>query len=130
MGIISVIVAGIAGFVFGRIWYTVMAKPWMAVSGVEVIDGKPANQSNPVPYIVGIIGCILVAGMMRHMFALSGIDTAGKALMSGLGLGLFVAVPWLATCYGFAGRARQLILIDGVYVVGGCTVIGLVLGLF
>ena len=37
---------------------------------------------------------ILVAGMMRHIFAASGIDTAG-ALLSGLGIGAFFIVPWI-----------------------------------
>ena len=34
MEFLSVIAAGVAAFVFGAVWYTVLAKPWMAVSGV------------------------------------------------------------------------------------------------
>lgn len=130
MGILAVLVAGVAAFAFGAVWYTLMASQWMAVSGVPVADGKPANQSNPVPYIVGLVGCILVAGMTRHIFVLGGIDSAGEGLISGFGLGLFVVVPWIATCYGFAARPLKLTLIDAVYATGGCTVIGLVLTLF
>ena len=52
MGLVSVIVAGIAGFMFGAVWYTVFAKPWMTASGVALDkNGAPANRSNPVPYI-------------------------------------------------------------------------------
>lgn len=130
MGFISVIAAAIAAYVFGAIWYMTMAKPWMAASGVEVgEDGRPANSKNPVPYLVSIFCLILVAGMMRHVFALSGIDTVGKGLTSGLGVGLFLATPWIATNYTFAGRPRQLIVIDGIYATGGCTIIGIVLTL-
>ena len=131
MGFLAVIVAGIAGFMFGAIWYTVFANPWMAASGVAVDDtGKPANRANPIPYITSIIGAILVAGMMRHVFVLSGIDTVGEGLVSGLGIGLFLAAPWLATNYGFAGRPFRLTLIDGGYATFGSTVIGTVLTLF
>lgn len=130
MGILAVIIAGIAAFGFGAIWYTVMASQWMSVSGVPIKDGQPANQSNPVPYVVGLISCIIVAGMTRHIFALGGIDTVGEGIVSGFGLGLFIVVPWIATCYGFAARSAKLTMIDAVYATGGCTVIGLVLTLF
>ena len=36
---------------------------------------------------------IIVAGMMRHVFALSGIDTIRQGAWSGLGIGLFHGKP-------------------------------------
>lgn len=131
MEYVSVAAAGIAGFMFGAIWYTVLAEKWMAASGVPLDDtGVPANRSDPVPYITSLLGAILVAGMMRHVFELSGIDTVGKGLVSGFGTGLFLVSPWIATFYSFGARPRSLILIDCGYATFGCTVIGLVLGLF
>jgi hypothetical protein len=108
-----------------------LSKQWMEASGVAVgADGKPANNANPLPYITGLIGAIVCAGMMRHVFVLSSIDTLGKGLLSGLGIGLFLVTPWIATFYMFAGRSRRLILIDGGYATLGCTAIGIVLTLF
>lgn len=131
MGFVSVIVAAIANFAFGAVWYMSLAKPWMAASGVELgEDGQPANRTDPLPYITSFIAAILVAGMMRHIFALSGIDSLDKGAMSGLGIGLFLITPWIATFYGFGGKPRTLILIDGGYATIGCTVIGAVLTLF
>lgn len=130
MTLISVLVAALAAYAFGAVWYMALAKPWMAASGVAVGDnGKPANQSDPVPYIVSLVCAVIVAGMMRHVFALSGIDGAGMGLVGGLGMGLFIATPWIATNYTFAGRPKALVLIDGGYATGGCAVMGLVLGL-
>lgn len=129
MGFLTVIVAGLAGFAFGAVWYSVFAKPWMAASGVATVDGRPANQKDPAPYIISIVSAVLVAGMMRHVFMLSGIDTFGEGLVGGLGIGLFLAAPWLATNYGFAGRPFRLILIDGGYAAFGSAVIGAVLTL-
>ncbi|MEE2946333.1 MAG: DUF1761 domain-containing protein [Pseudomonadota bacterium] len=131
MGILNVLAAAVAAYIFGAIWYMTLAKPWMAASGVEVgEDGRPANSTDKVPYIVSIVCLVIVAGMMRHVFNLSDIDTVGKGLVSGLGIGLFLATPWIATNYTFAGRSKQLILIDGGYATIGCTVIGTVLTLF
>jgi len=99
MEIVNVIVAGVAGFGFGALWYGVLRDPWLKASGVAVgADGKPANASDPKPYIFGMIAMMLVAGMMRHTFELSGIETAGKGLVSGIGIGAFMAAPWLLIC--------------------------------
>lgn len=131
MSFLSVIVAGLAGWIFGAVWYSVFAKPWMESSGVAVTaEGKPVNQKNPVPYVISIVAAIAVAGMMRHSFYLSGIDTLGKGIVSGFGVGAFLAAPWIATCYAFAGRPTKLILIDCGYATFGATVIGAVLTLF
>ncbi|MEL6293181.1 MAG: DUF1761 domain-containing protein [Pseudomonadota bacterium] len=131
MSTLAVIVAGVASFMFGAIWYSLLAKPWMEASGVVLNeDGVPANRSNPLPYITAILASILVAGMMRHVFVLGGIDTVAKGLVAGAGIGLFLAAPWIATNYGFAGRPMRLTLIDGGYAAIGCTVIGVVLTLF
>nr|WP_309501396.1 DUF1761 domain-containing protein [uncultured Roseovarius sp.] len=131
MGLLNVIVAAVAGFGFGAIWYSALARQWMEASGVLVgADGRPANSSDPMPYFMGFIAMLLVAGMMRHVFALSGIDTIGKGLVSGLGIGLFLAAPWLLVCYGFAGRSRKRTLIDGGYATFGSAIIGAVLTAF
>ena len=103
----------------------------MEASGVEMgPNGRPTPSGKPMVYITSFVCAILVAGMMRHIFALGGIDTMGKGLVAGLGLGLFLATPWIVTNYAFAGRPRALSLIDGGYATIGCMAIGLVLTLF
>ncbi|MEM7296147.1 MAG: DUF1761 domain-containing protein [Pseudomonadota bacterium] len=130
MSIISVLAAALGSFIFGAIWYSVFAKRWMAVSGVEVVDGKPANQSDPVPYIMALVAAVLVAGMMRHVFVMSETESIAKGALNGLGLGLFMAAPWMATCYCFEGRPRALILINGGYAAIGSTIMGAILTAF
>ena len=131
MEFLNVLAAAVAAFAFGSVWYMALADRWMEASGVPIgDDGRPANSSNPMTYLTGLISAILVAGMMRHIFVLSDIDTVGKGLVSGLGIGLFLSAPWLITNYTFAARPRTLMIIDGGYAVGGCTMIGIVLTLF
>ena len=132
MGFLAVLVAGVAGFMFGAVWYTLLAKPWMAASGValDASGEAPANRADPIPYITSIVGAVLVAGMMRHVFVLSGIDTLGEGIVSGFGVGLFLVTPWIATFYAFGARPFRLTLIDGGYATFGCTVIATGLMLF
>ena len=131
MELINVLVAAVASYAFGAVWYMTLAKPWMEASGVEVgPDGQPANKSNPVPYVIAFAMAVIVAGMMRHVFALSGIDGFGKGLIAGFGIGLFLASPWLATCYAFGGRPFKLTIIDAGYVTFGSAIMGALLTLF
>ena len=127
---LQVLIAAVAGYAFGAVWYMALAKPWVIATGIEVDDnGRPTNNS-PLPFVVAFISAIVVAGMMRHMFSMAGIDTVGKGFVTGLGLGLFVVVPWMVNNIMFGDRNKSLIWIDGGYAAGGCAVIGLVLALF
>ncbi len=130
MGILAVVLAAAAAYGFGAIWYMALAKQWMAAAGLteDRIKGNSGKQ-NPKPYIISAVCMLLVAGMMRHIFAASGIETAGLGLMAGFGLGLFIATPWIATNNAFGMRPFTLTLIDGAYASIGCALMGLVLGL-
>ncbi|MCW1952477.1 MAG: DUF1761 domain-containing protein [Octadecabacter sp.] len=130
MGFISVIAAALAGFGFGAIWYMSLATPWIEAAGIKTDEnGKPEGDTM-APYTMALAAMVLVAGMMRHTFALSGIETVGKGLMSGLGIGLFFISPWIMINNGYTSRPFKLTLIDGGYATFGCAIIGAVLGLF
>ncbi|MCK0097508.1 DUF1761 domain-containing protein [Yoonia sp. F2084L] len=130
MGLLSVIVAAIAAFALGAVYYMVLSKPWMAAAGIEVgPDGNPVNSGSPTPYIVSFICILLVAGMMRHSFALSGVDTLTKGVQSGFGVGLFFITPWIFINTGYSNRPWKLAVIDGGYATAAATIIGGILTL-
>uniref|UniRef100_UPI00249171F4 DUF1761 domain-containing protein n=1 Tax=Litoreibacter halocynthiae TaxID=1242689 RepID=UPI00249171F4 len=90
---------------------------------------KPENDSM-TPYLMAAVAMVIVAGMMRHTFAASGIDTALSGLVAGLGIGLFFISPWIMINNAYGDRPFKLTLIDGGYASFGCATMGLVLGLF
>ena len=125
---LSVIVAAIAGFAVGAVWYGVFSKAWVAASGVPTDDkGAPRDGGNPVTYAGAYLCILLVAGMMRHTFASAGIDTLGEGVIGGLGIGLFFIAPWITLNVLFAQRPKALAVIDGGYAAVGCAVMGGVL---
>ncbi|WP_417718642.1 DUF1761 domain-containing protein [Salipiger sp.] len=131
MGFLGVIVAAAAAWLFGAAWYMTLSKPWMAAAGVECDEtGKPKGGGSPLPFILSALAMLLVAGMMRHVFGMSNIETAGAGVMSGLGIGLFFISPWIMINNAYPGRPFALTLIDGGYATFGCAIIGLVLTLF
>lgn len=131
MGFLSVIIAAVAAFAFGAVYYMLLSRQWMAAAGIDAgPDGKPVNSGNATPYIVSFVCIILVAGMMRHSFALSGVATFGKGLLSGLGIGLFFISPWIFINTGYSNRPWKLAVIDAGYATAAAAIMGAVLTLF
>lgn len=130
MEFVSVIAAAIAAWIFGAVWYMALARPWMAAAGIKAgPDGKPEGNS-VTPYVLSILAMIIVAGMMRHTFASSGVTSAGAGVIGGLGVGLFFISPWIMINNAYGMRPFRLTLIDSGYATFGCAIMGAVLTLF
>jgi hypothetical protein len=127
MEFLNVIAAAVAAFAFGAVWYIAMSKPWMAAAG---ITEEQQRSGGPMPFVVGLVAMVVVAGMMRHMLGTSGVTTVGGGAIAGFGIGAFLITPWVAMNYAFGMRKPALTVIDGVNSVVGCTIMGAVLNLF
>lgn len=127
MEVLNVIAASLAAFAFGAVWYISMSKPWLAASGVTE---EQQRSGGPMPFVIGLVAMLLVAGMMRHLLAASGVASIGGGAVAGLGVGAFLITPWVAMNYAFAMRKPALTVIDGVNSVVGCTIMGAVLNAF
>ena len=136
MPFLVVIVAAAVAYGFGAFWYIRMSKPWMAAAGVPTsADRKPMGSRSAMPFVVGFVAELVVAGMMWHILAQihmydPNTSTVVLGLMVGFGFGAFLITPWVTMNYAFAGRPYKLALIDGVNAIVGCTLMGIVLGLF
>lgn len=127
MEYLNVIAAAAASWIFGAIWYSSMSKHWMAAAG---LTPETLNSKNYPAFVASFICALIVAGMMRHIFQWGSFEGLMMGLVGGLGLGLFIAGPWIVTNYMFAQRARNLILIDVTYAAVGSAIMGFVLMLF
>lgn len=126
MDYLFVAIAGVAGYAFGAIWHMSLGKRWQVAAG---LSDAAVRGGGPAPYVVAFVANILVAGMMRRIFVRAGVEGAANAAISGGGLGLFIAAPYLATNYAFAMRPRALALIGIGHAVGSATAIGVALDL-
>ena len=85
--------ATVGGYALGAVYYMTLSKPWLAATGLPLgPDGRPVGGDNGVrPFIIGFICTLLVAGMMRHIFTMSALDTPIEGIMGGFGIGAFEA---------------------------------------
>jgi hypothetical protein len=108
----------------------VLSEPWMQAANIaRGADGKPENGPSSVVFAATFLLQLIVAGMMRHVFSLSGIDTGGAGLIAGFGIGLFFIAPWIAINNLYGQRPAKLSVIDGSYATLACSIMGCVLTL-
>lgn len=127
----NVVAAALVAFAAGAVWYMLLAEPWMDAAGIKRdADGKPEGGQSGSMFAATFVLQLVVAGMMRHVFELGGVDTVGKGIMSGIGIGLFFITPWICINNLYCSRPVRLSIIDGGYATLACACMGLVLTVF
>lgn len=123
---IAVLVAGVAGFIVGAIWYSpvLFAKAWQREAGVSDERLKSGNMGL---IFGGALVLAIVSALVFHLF-LGPNPGLRFAASAGLAAGLF----WVAASFGinylFERRSLKLFLINGGYHTLEFTAIGAVLG--
>ena len=131
MEILNVLAATVGAYAFSAVWYTVLSKQWVTATGMPVDqNGKPMGNGSSMPFVIGFVAMLCVAGMMRHVFQMSGVNTMSEGIGGGFGIGAFIITPWMVMNYSFSQRNPMLSLLDGVNSVVGCTIMGLILQVF
>ena len=128
---LAVVVAALAGFGVGAIWYMVLGTAWMDALGkteAEIKSGSGAAQA--LPFIIALIAnfvmALMLAGLMGH---LGNITVTGGTIS-----GLFVWVGFVITTLGvnhtFSGASPKLTMIDGGHWLAVLVVMGAIIGGF
>jgi hypothetical protein len=108
-----------------------MSKPWIKATGIPVdANGRPQGNGSAMPFVIGLVAMLVVAGTMRHMFAFAGIDTLGEGVTTGASVGALFISAWVGMNYAFSMKPLALWLIDTVNAVVGCAIMGAILTLF
>ncbi len=129
---IAVLAAAIAGFLTGAVYYTVLAKQWMAAAGLAEADIKGAGgKQNPTPFIVAAIAqlvmALMLAGMIGHLG--DATVTVRNGVISACFIWLGFVVSTQAVNYSFQMKKPMLIVIDGAHWLAVLLVQGIVIGL-
>ncbi len=124
---LAVVIAALAGFGLGAVWYMVLAKPWLRAVGKtrEEMQARGA-----FPFLIAIIALLLMswmlAGLMGH---LAQINVRGGVMIA-----FFVWVGFVITTmavnHAYSGAKPMLTLIDGLYWLAALAVMGAVIGAF
>jgi hypothetical protein len=133
INIIGILVAGVAGFLVGSVWYTVLGKQWVAAQGWSPTDmlGPDGKRKMPVgPMVTAFVGQFVVALMLAGLMGHIGAHTVAAGAVAGTLVWVgFVITPMIIN-HAFAHRKPMLTVIDGGHWLAVLVVEGIVLGYF
>lgn len=129
---LAVIIAAVAGWLVGAVWYSVLSKQWLAAQGktMETAKQDAAGQSLPVLLIIVFVANLIMAVMLSGIMTHVGLFTVRSGMISGALIWFGFVITAIATNYAFQGRKPMLTVIDGGYWLAVLLVIGGILGAF
>ena len=121
----AVIVAAIAFWLWGAVWFTLLKAPYIAAVG---FSGDQMASKDPMPYIISFIAALVLS--LGTAIALA--DSNQPGAKHGVEFGLFMGIIVFATNYlsinRFQMKPISLWLIETGYVVIGMMIVGAVIG--
>jgi Protein of unknown function (DUF1761) len=127
---IAVIIAALAGFGLGPVWYMVLAKPWMHAVGKTEADLKKDGPTQVVPFAIAIVALFVMALMLAGIMGHLGDVTIRGGVITGFFVWLGFIITSMGVNHAFSGASTKLTLIDGGYWLAVLLIQGAVIGAF
>jgi hypothetical protein len=128
LNLLAVVVAAIAGFAFGALYYTALGKPWMAAARLDPAAMKMRVEPFLVSFVAELIMAWVLAGLIGHL------GSGQVTLRNGVISGFFIWLGFLATVTAvnqrYEGFGWKLTLIDAGHWLGVALIMGAVIGAF
>jgi hypothetical protein len=130
---LSVVVAAIAAWIFGAIYYGILGKHWLAAQGKTVESCKIENagkstMAKGAPFVLSFIGALIMGFVLYGILVHTGAFTLRAGVISGAFCWFGFVLTAVAVNNAYSGRKSMLTLIDSVHWLGALVVIGAILG--
>jgi len=124
---LAVIVAAIAYWLLGAIWYgVVFGEAWMAL---EHMTAEQARSMNPVlPYVITLVLNVLIAYALAQICIWRNANTLGRGASVGVLLWIGFVGPVTFTTYMYEMRPKELYAINQFFPLAGFVLMGAILG--
>jgi hypothetical protein len=128
---LAVVLAAVASFLFGGVWYGIFSKQWMAAANMNFDDIKQVKGgASIVPYAIAFIAQLIMAtvlaGVIGHLG--QGQVTLKNGVISAALIWLGFVVTSLAVNHAFQMQKKALTVIDGGHWLGVLLVQGAIIG--
>ncbi len=124
---IAVIVAAVAGFAVGAVWYALLfSKPWLAAVGFTEADVKQGRSA--LPFVFSAIALLIMAWVLSSIVAPA--DGIGRGILVGLILWLGFTATTTVVNYAYAARKPALMAIDVGHWLAVAVATGAIIGAF
>jgi hypothetical protein len=130
---LSILIAGVAAWLFGAAYYTALSGPWMAAQGKTMEDCKAemAGKSKLqmyLPFALAFAGSLIMAwalyGVLVHLKTFS----VRAGMISGAIIWFGFVLTTMTVNNAFHGKRPMLTVIDRLHSLGALLVMGLIVG--
>ena len=131
---LAIVLAAVAGWIFGAIWYAVFSTQWQLAAGITPGKMRQAQKTPAfyLPFVIAFLALVvmawILAGLIGHLGP--GQFTVRNGVISGAFCWLGFVITSMAVNNGFAGRDWRLLLIDGGHWLAVLLLMGAILGSF
>jgi hypothetical protein len=123
---LAVLLAALAHFVFGAVWFTVLKQPWLQSIGKSQ-EQLTAGVNAGLAYTVAFVGNLLMAGVLVFVLR-AGSSSTISGIQAGAILGFGIAAAALVTELIFEARSGTGMIIASLYAAIGCVIMGAIIG--
>jgi hypothetical protein len=132
---LSILVAAVAAWLFGGVYYSALGKHWMAAQGktMEQCKAEMAGKSGAAkaaPFIVVFIAEFVMAWVLYGILVHLNMFTVKAGIISGAFCWFGFVLTTIASNYAFHGRRPMLTVLDSGAWLGALVIIGAILGAF
>jgi hypothetical protein len=132
INVVAILVAAVAAWLTGAVWYGVLGRHWLAALGWTEADmiGPDGKRHMPVgPMVLSFVAALVMAVMLSGLMGHVGPLTVRSGVISGALVWLGFVIPTIAVNNAFQKRKAMLTVIDGGHWLLVLIVQGAVLGL-
>ncbi len=130
---LSVVIAAVAAWIFGAIYYTTLGKFWLAAQGkttesCEVENAGKSTVAKIVPFVLSFVGALITGVTIYGILTHSGLWSLRAGVITGAfcWFGFVLTTVVINNAYG--GRKAMLSVIDSGHWLGALIIIGGIIG--
>jgi len=128
---LAVIIATLAGFGLGAVWYMVLGGVWLRAIGKTKEElSKDEGAAKALPFIIALVALFVMALMLAGLMGHLGNVTVRGGVISGLFLWVGFVITTMGVNHAFSAAKPMLTLIDGGHWLAVLLVMGAVIGAF
>jgi hypothetical protein len=130
---LSILIAAIAAWLFGGVYYTALSRPWLAAQGktLEQCKAEEAAKSGAAkaaPFVLVFVAEIIMAWALYGVLVHIGAFTVRAGATSGALIWFGFVLTTIAVNNAFCGRKATLTVIDSAAWLGALLIIGAIVG--
>ena len=134
LNLLAIVVAAGVAFMFGGVWYGLLAERWKAAAGIDDSAMEASKKGGKttwlmvLAFLASLVMAWVLAGIIGHLG--EGQVTLVNGIISGAFVWLGFVATTLVTNHGFQMQLGTLTLIDGGHWLGVLLIEGAIIGAF